>query len=91
MGSVRRTPTFSESFELHHAIEVVVSAAHRARSGIEAAAVVTALRSTFPDQPASDDELLRAVVVAAEKACVPVVTEAATPRGSSNRTVRSAA
>ena len=71
MGSARKTLTFSEAFEVHHAIEVVISAAHRTRSDIDAEAVVTALRWTFPDHPVSDADLSRAVVAAAERADVP--------------------
>jgi hypothetical protein len=88
MGSARRTPTFSESFEVHHAIQVVISAAYRTRSSIDADEVVAAVRSTFPNHPASDADLLRAVVAAAEKAHVSVVTETAARqpvRESSNR------
>ena len=72
MGSARSTPSFSQSFEVHHALEVAISVAHRARSSIDLEAVVAALRSTFPDHPTSEAELRRAVIAAAERADVPV-------------------
>ncbi len=71
MGSSRNSPSFSETFEVHHAIEVVVLAAFRTRSNIDVAAVVAALRATFPDHSMSDAEFLVAVTEAAARADVP--------------------
>ena len=72
MEVARSTPSFSQFFEVYHALEIAISAAHRARSSIDLDAVVAALRSTFPDHPASEAELRRAVIAAAEGADVPV-------------------
>jgi hypothetical protein len=82
MGTARPAPSFSPSFEIQHAIQVVISAAYRTRSSIEVEAVVVALRSTFPDHPASDADLRHAVVAAAEKADVAVASESATRRSA---------
>ena len=66
------TSSFSDAFGLHHAIELAVDAAIKARVPVYAETLATALIAKFPDAGLSDAQVLAAILHAAEAAQVSI-------------------